>query len=269
LRWAVVRRASAQLLTVDFFKKKSWCDGWIGSLCRVGRACAVPSAAAAGAVEAAVDDSAREAAAASQAAAAAQPRRRRTMMHAPRRRTTAPLVVECLLLCVLLRHPAAAAARSSPSQCLAELARDGCTPNQGGQKCGACAERHIADLLKAGCNRTFVTAYCEHKAPPGPAGHQQCLAELAKDGCKQGNPQVCGKCAHAHEADLLAAGCTVGFVTSWCENKGPPPPPAPPPPPTNTSVVNVLVFGKCCCGRPPPPRCCHVLLLTPPLETCE
>ena len=148
---------------------------------------------------------------------------------------------------VLLLSSSARASSAGP--CLAELAKDSCTPAEGAEKCGSCAEHHIAGLLKAGCNTSFVTHYCENKLPPSPPPAGGCLAELAKDGCKQGQPEACGKCAHAHEAGLLKAGCTVPFVTSWCEAKpkppgpGPGPAPAPAPTPTNTSIVNVLVFG--------------------------
>ena len=136
--------------------------------------------------------------------------------------------------------------RAGADQCLVELAKDGCTPGAGAEKCGECAHAHQAGLLKAGCNTAFVTRYCEKKGPPSPPPAGGCITELSKDGCKQGKPEACGKCARAHKADLLKAGCTVPFVTSWCEAKpgpAPPPAPGPAPTPTNTSMVNVLVFG--------------------------
>jgi hypothetical protein len=98
-----------------------------------------------------------------------------------------------------------------------------------------------------------------------PAG---CLQQLAKDKCDpEDGPARCGTCAERHRADLLAANCTVGFITDYCEHKGPPPPPGPGPAPKpscaswcagHTGAWQEKCGWTACslcpqCGAPPPP----------------
>jgi ribosome maturation protein SDO1 len=109
------------------------------------------------------------------------------------------------------------------SGCVAQLVKDDCGPEQGGQACNACATQHQPDLEKAGCTETFVTGYCEGKvppAPPTPGPASGCVAQLVKDDCdpEQGG-QACGACARRHRFDLESAGCNQTFVTGYCEGK--------------------------------------------------
>ena len=64
------------------------------------------------------------------------------------------------------RVDCAAPPPSPAATCDAQLAKDGCDPEQGPKACGACAQLHRADLDRVGCSAANVTDYCEGKLPP-------------------------------------------------------------------------------------------------------
>ena len=64
------------------------------------------------------------------------------------------------------RVDCAAPPPSPAATCVAQLAKDGCDPEQGPKACGTCAQLHRADLDRAGCSAANVTDYCEGKLPP-------------------------------------------------------------------------------------------------------
>eukprot|EP01043_Picozoa_sp_COSAG02_P072975 COSAG02_NODE_13988_length_1323_cov_10.659314_2_plen_160_part_00 len=74
--------------------------------------------------------------------------------------------VPLLLLVFLAAAGSAAASRApvpAPSgyggiavDCLQQLAKDGCDPSAGPQRCGQCAQRHRGDLLAANCTEAYL-----------------------------------------------------------------------------------------------------------------
>lgn len=134
-----------------------------------------------------------------------------------------PLVPPLLLLSAAAGSTILDFAPSS-AICLQQLAKDGCSAEDGPQRCGACAQRHRGDLLGANCSEAFVTQFCEHKFPPSPdpgppsgcaswcGGHQGSWPEK----CKW---TACDKCPRCHAS------------------------PPSPPRPINSSTLTVLVFG--------------------------
>eukprot|EP01046_Picozoa_sp_COSAG06_P050125 COSAG06_NODE_7866_length_2348_cov_2.260560_1_plen_453_part_00 len=102
------------------------------------------------------------------------------------------------------------------SGCVAQLVKDGCDPEQGGQACGACAGQHRADLESAGCNQTFVTSYCEGKVPPAPSGSCETALDSLCPVAVDPGPGLCRKCAEAHVLALTKAGCGPEEVAQLC-----------------------------------------------------
>ena len=104
----------------------------------------------------------------------------------------------------------------SNAKCVAQLVKDGCDPEQGGQACGACAGQHRADLESAGCNQTFVTSYCEGKVPPAPSGSCETALDSLCPVAVDPGPGLCRKCAEAHVLALTKAGCGPEEVAQLC-----------------------------------------------------
>ena len=106
--------------------------------------------------------------------------------------------------------------------CAAQLVKDGCDPEQGGQKCGACATQHQPDLEKAGCTEAFVTDYCEGKVPPVPSGGCETALDSLCPVAVDPDPGQCGKCAETHTLALITAGCDPEEVTQLCRARNEP-----------------------------------------------
>jgi ribosome maturation protein SDO1 len=101
--------------------------------------------------------------------------------------------------------------------CVAQLVKDGCDPEQGGQKCGACATQHQPDLEKAGCTEAFVTDYCEGKVPPpAPSGGCDAALDSLCPVAVDPVPGQCDRCAETHLLALTKAGCDPEEVRQLC-----------------------------------------------------
>ena len=94
--------------------------------------------------------------------------------------------------------------------------KDGCDPEQGGQKCGACATQHQPDLEKAGCTEAFVTDYCEGKVPPVPSGGCETALDSLCPVAVDPVPGHCDRCAETHQLALTKAGCDPEEVRQLC-----------------------------------------------------
>ena len=118
---------------------------------------------------------------------------------------------------------ATAATAPASDSCVAAMARDGCSPDDGVILCDACVGRHQSDLRAAKCTSTAVKAFCAGSVPQksqhaaAPALSASCSSALAASACNVSSALTeCNMCAAHHQHQLRTAGCSATEVEAWC-----------------------------------------------------